>query len=236
MVSLMLLLPKFSLTLDSIITMAVTSFLRLFLPKDRVFYSLFEEVTVNLTEMSEAFLKSLYEKDPVVRNAGLKNLENIEHKNDEVTHRIFIELGQNFITPFDREDIHYLATSLDDIADYMWGSAKRIINYQLDEVDDYMRDFADIIVKSVSALHTGVHELRNMKNIRAITDVCVAINSLENDADNLFDKAMVALFSQPNLSAVELIKRKDLYQEMEIVTDKCEDAANVIESIIIKYS
>src|SRR3954471_8700350 len=122
--------------------MAFGSFLKMFMPKDRVFYSLFEEVTGNLKSMSEVFLKALNETDRSKRDAMLRELEDLEHKNDGVTHRIFIELGQNFITPFDREDIHTLATSLDDVADYMWGSAKRILNYQIEQVDSTMREFA----------------------------------------------------------------------------------------------
>jgi len=216
--------------------MAFGSFLKIFMPKDRVFYSLFEEVTGNLKSMSEIFVKALNESDRTKRDAMFRELEDLEHKNDECTHRIFIELGQNFITPFDREDIHTLATSLDDVADYMWGSAKRILNYQIDEIDNTMREFGAVIDKCIAGLHRGIHELRDMKDIRTITEVCVNINKLENDADDIFDRATVMLFTSPNLSAVELIKRKDLYQEMEIVTDKCEDAANVIESIIIKYA
>jgi predicted phosphate transport protein (TIGR00153 family) len=204
--------------------------------KDKIFYTLFEEVSGTLKQMSEVLIKGLAEEDRNKRDAILRTLEDLEHKNDEATHRLFIQLGQNFITPFDREDIHTMATSLDDVADYMWGSAKRILNYQIEEIDDTMRGFANIINKCTHALHTAVHELRDMKDIKAITQACVTINSLENDADNLFDQATVTLFTTPNLSAVELIKRKDLYQEMEIVTDKCEDAANVIESIIIKYA
>lgn len=214
----------------------MSSFLRIFLPKDKVFYTLFEESTENLKVMSAIFSKALHEPDFKKRNMGLKSLKDIEHKNDEVTHRIFIELGQNFITPFDREDIHALTSALDDVADHIWGSAKRIMNYQLEEVDDFMRGFSMIIIKCVNALHTGIHELRNMKDLRAITDCCVSINSLENEADELFDQATIQLFTEKNLAPLELIKRKDLYQEMEEVTDMCEDAANVIESIIIKYS
>ncbi len=216
--------------------MAFGSFLKIFMPKDKVFYTMFEEVTGNLKQMSEAFISALSQSDRAERDRLLRSLEDWEHKNDEVTHRIFIELGQNFITPFDREDIHTLTTSLDDVADYMWGSAKRILNYQIDEIDETMREFAAIIDKCIASLHRAVHELRDMKEIRAITDACVAINKLENDADDVFDKATVMLFSSHNISAVELVKRKDLYQELEIVTDKCEDAANVIESIIIKYA
>ena len=216
--------------------MAFGSFLKMFMPKDKVFYSLFEEVTGNLKSMSEVFIRALSEPNRKTRDGLFRQLEDLEHKNDEVTHRIFIELGQNFITPFDREDIHTLTTSLDDVADYMWGSAKRILNYQIDEIDDTMRGFAVIIDKCIAALHSAVHELRDMKNLRAITDACVLINSLENDADDLFDQATVHLFSSPAITAIELVKRKDLYQEMELVTDKCEDAANVVESIIIKYA
>ncbi len=215
--------------------MGFASFLKMFTPKDRVFYSLFEEVTGNLIEMADIFDEAVHEPDLDKREALLKSLELWEHKNDDVTHRIFVELGSNFITPFDREDIHYLATALDDVADYIWGAAKRMMNYYILEIDTTTREFAKIIKKSVHALHTAVHELRALKDLAAITESCVLINSLENEGDDKLDEGMMDLFSS-NISAVELIKRKDLYQMLEIVTDKCEDAANIIESIIIKYS
>ncbi len=216
--------------------MGLGSFVKLFMPKDRIFYSLFEEVTSTLVEMGDTFSRALNEPDPEKRTAILRSLEDLEHKNDDTTHRIFVALGSNFITPFDREDIHALTTSLDDIADFIWGSAKRLTNYYIHDVDDTVQGFADIINRSINALHTGIKELRNMKNLRAIIEACVLINSLENEADDLFDDAMTKLFSTPNINPIDLIKKKDLYQELEIVTDKCEDAANVIESIIVKYA
>jgi predicted phosphate transport protein (TIGR00153 family) len=214
--------------------MSFASIMKIFLPKDRVFYGLFEEVSSNLTQMSEVFGKAVTEQDPSARAVLLKQLEDWEHKNDEVTHRIFIELGRNFITPFDREDIHYLATSLDDIADFMWGSAKRMMNYYIDDVDDTTRGFAEIIKKSITALNKAVYGLRDMKDLRSLTEACVLINSLENEGDDMLDRGMMQLFSS-NTNPIEIIKKKDLYQMLEVVTDKCEDAANVIESIIIKY-
>ncbi len=214
--------------------MAFGSFMKIFLPKDRVFYGLFEEVSSNLIQMTEIFRTAVNEHDITKRNLLLKSLEEWEHKNDEVTHKIFIELGRNFITPFDREDIHYLATSLDDVADFIWGAAKRMMNYYIDDTDETTRDFAEIIKKSVTALNKAVHGLRDMKDLRSLTEACVVINSLENEGDDLLDKGMMGLFSS-NANAIEIIKKKDLYQMLEIVTDKCEDAANVIESIIIKY-
>jgi uncharacterized protein len=215
--------------------MAFSSIIKFFLPKDRIFYSLFEEVSSTLIQMGDTFLKAMSENDISKREQLLKSLEDLEHKNDETTHRIFIELGQNFITPFDREDIHALTMALDDVADFIWGAAKRMVNYQMNDVDDTLKNFSEIILKSIKALNESVHELRNMKELRKITDACVLINSLENEGDDLFDKAMMVLYSS-NVTAVELIKRKDLYQMLETVTDKCEDAANVIESIIIKYA
>lgn len=214
--------------------MAFASFMKIFLPKDRIFYGLFEEVSSNLTQMSEIFANAVAEKDPSKRMVILKGLEEWEHKNDEVTHKIFIELGRNFITPFDREDIHYLATSLDDIADFLWGASKRMMNYGIDDIDETTAEFSSIIGKSITALNKAVYGLRDMKDLRSLTEACVNINSLENEGDDALDKGMMNLFSS-NANPVEIIKKKDLYQMLEIVTDKCEDAANVIESIIIKY-
>jgi predicted phosphate transport protein (TIGR00153 family) len=215
--------------------MSFDTALKFFLPKDRIFYSLFEEVSVTLVQMGGVFKTALQEEDLSKRDAILRTLEDLEHKNDETTHRIFIELGRNFITPFDREDIHYLATSLDDIADYLWGAAKRVVNYQIDDQYNTLPAFAEIISKSIAAINTSIYALRDMKDLRAITSACVIVNSLENDADDLLDSTMMKLFSS-QITAVELIKQKDIYQMLETVTDKCEDAANVVESIIIKYS
>jgi uncharacterized protein len=214
---------------------AIDSFLKIFLPKDKVFYSLFEEVASTLVLMGDKFKSALNEKDLTKRDEMLRKLEELEHKNDETTHEIFVQLGSNFITPLDREDIHYLATSLDDIADYLWGAAKRIVNYQINDQNNTLHSFAEIISKSIGAINTSIYGLRGMKNLRDITASCVTVNSLENDADDLLDATMLRLFSS-GIDPVELIKQKDIYQMLEIVTDKCEDAANVVESIIIKYA
>ena len=210
-------------------------FMKFFTPKDRVFYSLFENMTSILVDMAEDFCVTLKIEDVDNRRKALRALNNREHACDEVTHQVFIELGRNFITPFDREDIHTLATALDDIADNIWGAAKRILNYNLDDVDDYMLRFSVIIQKSIGVLKLGIGELRDMKEMKVLTDCCVQINSYENEADELLDAATQKLFSS-GLPALDIVKKKDLYEDLEIVTDKCEDAANVIESIIIKYS
>jgi predicted phosphate transport protein (TIGR00153 family) len=215
--------------------MGLNSIIKAFLPKDKVFYSIFEQVGVNLTDMAAAFKAAIEENDPAKRLQMLRVMEDYEHKNDELTHKVFVELGQNFITPFDREDIHYLATSLDDVADFIYASCKKMVNYNVTVIDDYMREMVILIEQGIKSLAKAVNELRNMKNLRAITEACVSINSVENQADDLLDEAIIKMFAT-STDAIELVKLKDIYQDMEIITDKCEDAANVIESIIIKYA
>lgn len=205
------------------------------MPKNKVFYELFEKVATNVEKMG-AILKSVIEEpDFDKRGALINQLEDLEHANDELTHSIFTELGRNFITPFDREDIHYLATSLDDIADYIYAAGKKINFYKVNPNDIGMQKFAELIQQGAAQVRIAVTELRDMKNMRNITEALVKINSIENQADDVFDFSIERLFeTEPD--AKEVIKKREIYQVMEIVTDKCEDASNVIESIIIKYA
>jgi uncharacterized protein len=213
----------------------LNSILKIFLPKDRIFYQLFESVAKELVKMGDKLKEVVYEPDFEIRGKLIKEIEDMEHVNDDFTHQIFMELGRNFITPFDREDIHYLASALDDIADYIYATAKKINFYRVNPDDIGIKKFADIIPLGCVAVHNAVIELRNMKNMRQITDALVVINSIENQADDIYDMSIERLFAtEPD--AKELIKKKEIYQVMEIVTDKCEDAANVIESIIVKYA
>ena len=213
----------------------INSILKIFLPKDRVFYQLFESVSSSLVIMGEKLKDVVNEPDFEKRGKLIKDLEDMEHTCDDFTHEIFTQLGKNFITPFDREDIHYLASALDDIADYIYASAKKINFYKVNPSDIGIQKMADIIAQACVAVNGAIVELRNMKNMRKITDALVLINSIENQGDDIFDLSIERLFdTEPD--AKEVIKKREIYQVMEIVTDKCEDAANVIESIIVKYA
>jgi uncharacterized protein Yka (UPF0111/DUF47 family) len=200
-----------------------------------VFFQLFENVAEELVKMGEKLKEMVNEPDFDKRAQLIHEIEDMEHVNDDYTHNIFIELGKNFITPFDREDIHYLASALDDIADYIYASAKKINFYRVNPNDTGIKKMAELIAVGCVQIHKAVTELRNMKNMRQITDALVAINSIENQADDVFDMSIERLFAtEPD--AKEVIKKREIYQVMEIATDKCEDAANVIESIIVKYA
>jgi hypothetical protein len=216
--------------------MAASGLLKFFLPKDRVFYTLFESASANLETLAKKLVQVVYEADYNKRAVIIKEMEDLEHQNDILTHNIFLELGRNFITPFDREDIHSLASALDDIADYMYASAKKMNFYKVDTTTDSgIQKTADAILLAVLAVNEAVVELRNLKNTQKIIECVIKINSIENSADDLFDLSIEKLFDS-DVDAKELIKKREIYQVMEIVTDKCEDAGNVIESIVVKYA
>lgn len=215
--------------------MALNSLLNIFVPKNKIFYELFEKVADNVSKMGSLLKDVVAEPDFDKRGLIIRTIEDLEHASDELTHNIFTELGRNFITPFDREDIHYLASSLDDIADYIYSAAKKINFYRVNPNDLGMQKMSELIEQSAIQVSIAVKELRNMKNMRQITEALVKINSAENQADDIFDMSIERLFAtEPD--AKEVIKKREIYQVMEIVTDKCEDASNVIESIIIKYA
>lgn len=215
--------------------MSLNSMLKIFLPKDRIFYQLFENVANTLVKMGDILNQLVNEPSFDARAKLIKDLEDLEHENDDTTHRIFTELGKNFITPFDREDIHYLASALDDVADYIYATGKKINFYHVDPNDIGIQKMAELIKSGCMQLQKAVMELRNMKNMRSITDALVAINSIENQGDDIFDLSIERLFATET-DARELIKKREIYQVLEKVTDKFEDASNVIESIIVKYS
>jgi len=206
-----------------------------FMPKNKIFYELFEQVADTVVDMGTQLKRVVAEPDRDKRMPLIKVVEDLEHKNDDHTHRIFTELGRNFITPFDREDIHYLATALDDICDFIYSTAKKINFYNINPNDTGIQKMADLILQGCSEIKVAVYGLRDMNNLRRMTEALVKVNSLENQADDVFDMSIERLFDSES-DIKELIKKREIYQAMEIATDKCEDAANVIESIIIKYS
>ena len=162
--------------------------LKFFLPQDKVFYTLFENASANLETLANKLVQVVNEADFNKRATIIKEMEDLEHQNDMLTHEIFVELGKNFITPFDREDIHSLATALDDIADYIYASGKKINFYKIEPTTDSgIQKTSDAIAQAVLAVNAAVIELRNLKNTQKIVECVIKINSVENMADELFD-------------------------------------------------
>ncbi|VTQ07901.1 Phosphate transport regulator (distant homolog of PhoU) [Sphingobacterium daejeonense] len=213
--------------------MSLNSIFQYFVPKDKKFFPLFEQAGSNLIEMAKLLKESVHTTDLQLRTDNSKLLEDLEHKGDNLTHQIHLELGKNFITPFDREDIHALASSLDDVADFIHGASNRMELYKVTETSDAMKEISSLILEATEHVAKALFELKDLKNIRNITDSCVRINSVENKADYIFDKAVAELFEYEK-DAINLIKNKEVLSAMEDATDKCEDVANVLESILVK--
>ncbi len=215
--------------------MGVNNIGSFFMPKNKIFYELFEEIANTVVEMGIQLKKVVIEPDRDKRLPTIKYIEDLEHRNDDFTHKIFTELGKNFITPFDRADIHYLAIALDDICDLINSSAKKINIYNVNPNDTGIIKMADLIEQGCNEIKVAVFGLRDLNNIKSMSDALVRVNSIENKADDVYDMCIEYLFESESDSK-ELIKKRDIYQALERATDKCEDAANVIESIIIKYA
>lgn len=215
--------------------MSLNSIFQYLVPKDRKFIPLLEKSSANLVVISKVLYEMMTTSDRNKRADLIRQIENLEHKGDEITHTIFNELATTFITPFDREDIQYLAGGLDDIIDYIHGSAKRIELYKVETVHPAMIKLAELIMQCASELDNAVGSLRSMRNIPRIRESLVKINSIENHADDLFDNAVARLFEDEK-NAIEIIKLKEVLSALETATDKCEDVANAIETIIVKQA
>jgi uncharacterized protein len=214
--------------------MKLESILHALIPKENKFFKYFEKDVDNLLVAAGVFkdlMSNAISREE--RAQKIKRIEELEHKGDEITHTIFSELGATFITPFDREDIHALASKLDDILDYIQGAATRLVLYQVKKISTEQERLAGLIYDQVVELHKAILNLHHFKEGDFIRDSLVRINSIENEADDIFERAIADLFDTCE-DPIKLIKMKELLVSLETATDQCEDAANVIETILVK--
>jgi uncharacterized protein len=215
--------------------MRLDRILQALLPHDEHFFGLFEESAKNIVNASEALIKlssvSLEDRERVV-----EQIKDFEHQGDAVTHKIFSELSGTFVTPFDPEDIHQLASALDDILDNIDGCAERFMLYKIGECPSDMLRLMQSLHRSVLELQRGVHLLRKLDQTVEMRGVIERINEYENEADTIFDHAVAGLFEAFADKPIEIIKFKEIYAVLETATDDCEDAANVLETILIKHA
>ena len=214
--------------------MKLDSLLHALLPKDDKFFNYFEKDVENLLDAAKVFrnlMSNSMSKEE--RAQKIKRIEELEHHGDEVTHKIYSDLGSTFITPFDREDIHSLASKLDDILDFIQGAATRLLLYRVEVISPEQERLAGMILDMVYELYKAIPLLRDLSDVTQIRESLVKINSIENEADDLFERAIAGLFETCK-DPILLIKTKEVLVSLETATDQCEDAANVIESIILK--
>lgn len=204
----------------------------LIIPQDKVFFDLFEkqagivkEAAWQLVALTEDF-SNVKEK----RHA----IEKLEHKGDLMTHDIYNQLNTTFITPLDPEEISRLASSMDDVLDFIDGATEKMLYYGIESTDKYMIELAKLIHMSTVEIESAVRGIRSIKDPRYIEERCIEVNRLENVADDVLAQAVTELFKSND--AIAIIKFKDIYEHLETATDRCEDVANVLSDIAIRHS
>jgi uncharacterized protein len=199
------------------------------IPRDEKFFIMFKEMTRNIIDGAE-LLKDMLDnfEDPLTSQRRIKD---VEHKGDSLTHDIIKKLNKSFITPFDREDIYALTAALDDILDLIDASAQRIVMYNVEKPTPEAKELAFIILKSCQTIDKAVGILGG--KLEPIAEYCVEVNAMENEADRVCREAISRLFDEEK-DPIQLIKWKEIYETLERATDKCEDAANILESVVVK--
>jgi len=198
------------------------------IPRETKFFELLAELSTSLTAGAR-LLRAILE-DPQDLEKRVEQMQAIEHEGDRATHAIIAKLNTSFITPFDREDIHRLASSLDDVLDFVNAAAVRLVMYKIAQPPVAAAELARLIVLQAEELAIGVSLLE--KN-NGVLKHCEEINRLEDEADKVSRKAIAVLFENEK-DPIQLIKTKELYEVLEYATDKAEDAANVLEAIVLK--
>ena len=198
------------------------------IPREKKFFRMFSDVSQNLTDGARLLHDIM--QNPANLEARIIKLQEIEHRGDDMTHDIIRMLNQTFITPFDREDIHRLSSSLDDVLDFVNAAAVRMTLYGITVPPPPAAELAALIVRQADELAQGVSLLQDNKKV---LDHCVEVNRLENEADRVSRKAIAELFGTEK-DPIQLIKIKELYEVLETATDKAEDAANVLEAVALK--
>lgn len=202
-------------------------------PKETNFFDMFDQLAAIAVEAADYFYeitsKGIYNEDVVSK------MQEIEHRADQITHDIIDSLNKTFITPFDREDIHALANELDSIIDMLNTMTNRLRVYRISGVNSDLVEFAEVLKKSTATVELAVKALRDTKQLLAARQHCIEINRLENVGDRMRDDILGKMFDNAT-DPIYLIKWKEIILDAETTLDICEDVANVIESIIVKWA
>ena len=206
-----------------------------FMPKELKFFDMLKEQSENAVNAAKE-LKSLIQHFPKLsyesKKIASKNIKRIEENGDDITHNILAALDKTFITPIDKEDIHHMARLLDDVIDLIEAVSARIVLFNIEKVDIYIKQLVEVVVNIANEIDGGIY---NLKNLRRMEEWYVKVHSLENQSDDIYHEALFRLFNN-NKSTLYIIKYKEIYELLEQVTNKCEDVANLIESIVVKHA
>jgi predicted phosphate transport protein (TIGR00153 family) len=201
------------------------------LPREEEFFDLFTEVA-NRNKEAVEHLRQLFEAAPERRTPHIEAIKRLEHEADQVTHEVVNRLDRTFITPLDREDIHQLSSDLDDVMDAMDGTARRAQIFRLGMAPQGVQRMVDVLQRMMGVLYEAVSRLKKGDDV---IRYCVEAKELEEEGDSIYHESLGQLFERER-DAIELIKWKEIYDNLEATLDQAEDVANVIESITIKHA
>jgi uncharacterized protein len=203
------------------------------LPRDTSFFDLFDQLAAKVLDASRALQEMLERWDRLEHRA--RGVKDIEHECDAITHRTFDKLNSTFITPLEREDIHELASRLDDIVDHIDSTASRLVLYGVKRPTDEAKLLAQVLTRTCVEVQKAVAGLRNLKDPELLSRTSVEINRLENESDDILRLGLKRLFEHPN-DVLEVIKLKEIYEKLESAVDRCEDVANVIQAVVLRHT
>lgn len=216
--------------------MGLNRFLQLFIPKESKFYPLLRGQVADILEASDLLIKFTKTEEHYVRKDLYKKIKELESHCDTMTITIFEELNHTFITPFDREDIHNLASQMDDVMDLINDSAKRTILYRPAQIPEEITRMAELIRECALCLEIAISELDKVrKSPKVVIEQASRLHKVENEGDNVYEMFLIKLFRHEE-NAIELIKQMEIIQMLEAAIDKAEDVADLIRTIIVKYA
>jgi len=215
--------------------MGFNAFFQKLVPKDKKFFPMFESQAELIVKAAGQLNDIFLSNEPAQQELLFRSIKELENQGDDVAHKIFDELDKSFITPFDREDIHQLTSTLDDVLDFINGSSQRIRLYRLKVFPVEFVHFSGVLITGAGEIRSAVSELHNLKHPESIRQSCIIINELENKADDLYHQLISDLFEHEK-DAIELIKKKEVLQTMERASDRMEDVADVLKTILIKMA
>jgi uncharacterized protein len=200
---------------------------------DRSFYEAFERHAARILEAGNLIAQIAREPERAVELA--KAIKDVEDAGDRITHETIAKLHKTWITPIDRADIHSLITALDDVLDLIDAVSERIALYEVKDSPAFVVQLADSLQQATVAVDQAIKLLPQVKQPKQMLDLCVEINRLENEADNAYRHGLATLF-RGGYDAIEVMKWRDIIDNLESATDRCEDVANILEGIVLEYS
>jgi uncharacterized protein len=204
-----------------------------FLPRETSFFDFFEQHAALTIEGTKEFLSLVTTGANIA--AKCRRISDIEHETDTITHRCVEALHKTFITPIDRDSIHRLITKMDDVMDFVEAAAERLELYELTVMTADVRDMADVLHRAAMQVEAAVRGLRSLGDPQATLKLCIDINRLENEADAILRRSVAKLFKEEK-DPIVVIKWKEIYENLENASDRCEDVANIIEGVILEHA